>query len=160
GKALLPEPEALLTEAAKTPGLDGQKMSKSYNNIIAMRDDPKRIEKSVRAMPTDPARARLTDPGDPEKCPVWPLHQIYSDSDTREWVQSGCRAASFGCVQCKQPLIDRILEEQEMIGDRAEPYVKSPGLVKEIIVEGNRKASRVADQTMDIVRSAVGTKYL
>ncbi|MYB34181.1 MAG: tryptophan--tRNA ligase [Gammaproteobacteria bacterium] len=160
GKALLPEPEALLTEAAKTPGLDGQKMSKSYNNIIAMRDEPKRIEKSVRAMPTDPARVRLTDPGDPDKCPVWPLHKIYSDADTREWVQAGCRTASFGCVQCKQPLIGKILEEQEVIGDRAKPYVQNPGLVKEIIVEGNRKASRVADQTMDIVRSAVGTKYL
>ena len=160
GKALLPEPEALLTEAAKTPGLDGQKMSKSYNNIIAMRDEPKRIEKSVRAMPTDPARVRLTDPGDPERCPVWSLHRIYSDSDTREWVQSGCRAASFGCVQCKQPLIDKILEEQEVIGDRAKPYVQNPGLVKEIVVEGNRKASRAADQTMDIVRSAVGTNYL
>lgn len=160
GKALLPEPEALLTEAARTPGLDGQKMSKSYNNIIAMRDEPRRIEKSVRAMPTDPARVRLTDPGDPDKCPVWPLHKIYSDSGTCEWVQSGCRAASFGCVQCKQSLIGKILEEQELIGDRARPYVQNPGLVKEIIVEGNRKASRLADQTMDIVRSAVGTKYL
>jgi len=160
GRALLPEPQALLTEAAKTPGLDGQKMSKSYNNIIAMRDEPKRVERSVRAMPTDPARVRLTDPGDPEKCPVWPLHQIYSDSDTREWVQSGCRAASFGCVQCKQPLIDKILEEQEMIGDRARPYAQNPGLVREIIVEGNKKAGRVADETMDMVRSAVGTRYL
>lgn len=159
GKALLPEPRALLTEAAKTPGLDGQKMSKSYNNIIAMRDEPKRIEKSVRAMPTDPARVRLTDPGNPEKCPVWPLHQIYSDSDTREWVQAGCRRATFGCIECKRPLIDKILEEQEIIGDRAKPYVHNPDAVKEIIVEGNRKAGRVADETMDIVRSAVGTQY-
>jgi len=159
-KALLPEPEALLTEAAKTPGLDGQKMSKSYDNIIAMRDEPKRIEKSVREMPTDPARVRLTDPGDPDKCPVWPLHQIYSDSDTCEWVQSGCRAASFGCVQCKQPLIQKILEEQEVISDRAKPYIQHPDSVVEIIHEGNKKASLVADQTMDIVRSAVGTNYL
>ncbi len=160
GKVLLPEPEALLTEAAKTPGLDGQKMSKSYNNIIAMRDEPKRVEKSVRAMPTDPARVRLTDPGDPDQCPVWPLHQIYSDSDTREWVQSGCRAASFGCVQCKQPLIEKIIEEQEVIRERAQPYVQHPDRVVEIIHEGNKQASSVADQTMEIVRSAVGTKYL
>lgn len=160
GKALLPEPRALLTEAAKTPGLDGQKMSKSYNNIIAMRDDPKRIEQSVRAMPTDPARVRLTDPGDPEKCPVWPLHQIYSDAETCEWVRAGCRTAAFGCVACKQPLIGKILEEQELLRERADPYLQNPDLVKDIMIEGSKKAGRVADETMEIVRSAVGTQYL
>ncbi|MYD75487.1 MAG: tryptophan--tRNA ligase [Gammaproteobacteria bacterium] len=159
GKALLPEPAALLTEAAKTPGLDGQKMSKSYGNIIAMRDDPKRIEKAVRSMPTDPARVRLTDPGDPGKCPVWPLHRIYSDAATCEWVEAGCRAASFGCVECKRPLIRKILEEQEEIRERAEPYVARPALVKEIILDGNERATRIANETMDIVRSAVGMRY-
>ena len=103
GRAILPEPEALLTEAARLPGLDGQKMSKSYDNIIAMRDDPRRVEQVVRVMPTDPARVRLSDPGEPDRCPVWPLHRIYSDADTRQWVQTGCRTAAFGCLECKKP---------------------------------------------------------
>ena len=159
GRTILPEPEVLLTRAARMPGLDGQKMSKSYGNIIALRDDPKRVEQSIRVMPTDPARVRLTDPGDPEKCPVWQLHLVYSDTEIREWVHSGCRAASFGCLACKQPLIRKILEEQEEIQQRARPYESNPEQVKEIIHQGNRKARETALETMQIVRDAVGTGY-
>ena len=159
GRIILPEPEVLLTRAARMPGLDGQKMSKSYGNIIALRDDPKRVEQAIRVMPTDPARVRLTDPGDPEKCPVWQLHLVYSDTEIREWVNSGCRAASFGCLACKQPLIRKILEEQEEIQQRARPYESNPEQVKEIIHQGNRKAREIALETMQIVRDAVGTRY-
>jgi len=159
GITLLPEPSALLTKAAKMPGLDGQKMSKSYGNTIALRDDPRRVEQAVRVMPTDPARVRLTDPGDPEKCPVWQLHLVYSDEDTRNWVSSGCRAASFGCLECKKPLIDRILEEQAVVADRARPYENNPGMVREVIAEGDKRARQVASETMEIVRESVGTIY-
>ncbi len=159
GVALLPEPAALLTEAAKMPGLDGQKMSKSYGNTIALRDDPKRVEQAIRVMPTDPARVRLTDPGDPEKCPVWQLHKVYSDKDTLDWVASGCRAAAFGCLECKKPLIEKIIEEQEVIRDRARPYENNPGMVREVIALGEVKARKVASETMQIVRESVGTIY-
>ncbi|MGB5709090.1 MAG: tryptophan--tRNA ligase [Arenicellales bacterium] len=159
GITLLPEPAALLTEAAKMPGLDGQKMSKSYHNTIALRDDPKRVEQAIRVMPTDPARVRLTDPGDPEKCPVWQLHQVYSDEATLEWVVAGCRAASFGCLECKKPLIDKVLEEQEMIRERARPYEENPSRVREVIANGDAQARKVASETMQIVRESVGTIY-
>ena len=159
GRTILPEPEVLLTRASRMPGLDGQKMSKSYGNIIALRDDPKRVEQSIKVMPTDPARVRLTDPGDPEKCPVWQLHLVYSDTEIREWVNSGCRAASFGCLACKQPLIRKILEEQEEIRQRSRPYESNPEQVKEIIHQGNQKARETALETMQIVRDAVGTRY-
>jgi tryptophanyl-tRNA synthetase len=159
GRAILPEPEALLTEAAKMPGVDGQKMSKSYGNIIALRDDPKRVEQAIRVMPTDPARVRLTDPGDPDKCPVWPLHQIYSSDDTKTWVRDGCRSAAFGCLECKKPLIRKILEEQEQIQDRARPYENNRAMVRDVIEQGNRRAREAAMQTMEIVRDAVGTTY-
>lgn len=159
GKAILPEPEALLTKAAKMPGLDGQKMSKSYDNIIALRDDPKRVEESIKVMPTDPARVRLTDPGDPDKCPVWQLHLVYSDDETKNWASSGCRAASFGCLECKKPLTQKILEEQEEIRERAQPYESSPEKVREIMELGSERASVVARETMETVREVVGTIY-
>lgn len=159
GRAILPEPEALLTEAAKMPGLDGQKMSKSYGNIIALRDDPKRVEQSIRVMPTDPARVRLSDPGDPDKCPVWQLHRIYSSEDTKKWVREGCTTAAFGCLECKKPLIQKVLEEQQQIQERARPYEQNPAMVREVIEHGNRRARAVAKSTMEIVRDAVGTTY-
>ncbi len=159
GKSILPEPKALLTEAAKMPGLDGQKMSKSYNNIIALRDDPKRVERSIRVMPTDPARVRISDAGDPEKCPVWQLHRVYSDSETQQWVADGCRAAAFGCLECKKPLVEKILQEQEQIRERALPYESNPDKVKEVIELGCQRARAVALETMEIVREVVGTVY-
>ncbi len=160
GKAILPEPEALLTEAARLPGLDGQKMSKSYDNIIAMRDDPGRVEQVVRVMPTDPARVRLSDPGEPDKCPVWPLHRIYSDDETRQWVQTGCRSAAFGCLECKKPLIRSLLREQEEIMQRAGPYERNGNLVREVVEQGIANARKAAQETLEVVRDAVGTRYL
>ena len=159
GRSILPEPQVLLTETAKMPGLDGQKMSKSYGNMIALRDEPKRVRQAIAAMPTDPARVRLSDPGDPDKCPVWQLHQVYSDDEVRDWASAGCRAASFGCLECKRPLIDSVLEEQSVFHDRARQYQNNPGAVRDMIEEGNGKARRAARETMEIVRTAVGTFY-
>ena len=159
GRAILPEPRALLTETAKMPGLDGQKMSKSYDNTIALRDKPERVQKAIRAMPTDPARVRLQDPGDPDKCPVWQLHLVYSDDEVRDWAARGCRAAAFGCLQCKQPLLDSILAEQKTFHERAARYEQNPAEVRAMIAEGNAKAQKVARETMTLVREAVGAVY-
>lgn len=159
GRMILEEPEPLLTEASKLPGLDGQKMSKSYNNTIALRDDPKRIEKGLRAMPTDPARKRRNDPGDPDKCPVWSLHKVYSDVDVKQWVQTGCRSAGIGCLDCKQPLIDAILAEQAEIQQRAKEYVEDPTLVRNIIADGCERARGVAEDTLEEVRRSMGLDY-
>ncbi len=159
GITLLPEPAALLTETSKMPGLDGQKMSKSYGNTIFLRDDPARVEKSIRVMPTDPARIRLTDPGEPEKCPVWEFHKIYSDLDTRNWVEDGCRKAAFGCLECKKPLIQKVLEEQSAIRERALPYEKNPSRIREVIAAGDCRAREAAKETMAIVRQSTGTVY-
>jgi tryptophanyl-tRNA synthetase len=160
GKIILPEPQALLTEAPKMPGLDGQKMSKSYGNTIALREDPKVVEQKLRTMPTDPARVRRDDPGDPEKCPVWGFHQVYSDQDTRNWVQEGCRTAGIGCLDCKQPVIDALLGELQPIRERAEEYVNDPKLVQNILNEGSEAAREVAEETMEEVREAMGLDYL
>ena len=160
GKIILPEPQALLTEAAKMPGLDGQKMSKSYDNTISLRDAPEVVEKKIRTMPTDPARVRLTDPGDPEKCPVWQFHLIYSDQGTREWVQEGCRNATIGCLDCKGPVIDSVLAELKPIHERAREYEKDHQAVKTIISEGSDAARDVARDTLEEVRAAMGLYYL
>ena len=159
GKMILSEPEALLTEASKMPGLDGQKMSKSYNNTITLREDADSVTKKIRTMPTDPARVRRTDPGDPEKCPVWQFHLIYSDDKTREWVQQGCRTAGIGCLECKQPVIDAVLAELKPIRERAERYIEDPTLVRNIVADGAEKADRIAQETMRDVRQAMGLDY-
>lgn len=159
GKIILPEPQAFLTEAAKMPGLDGQKMSKSYDNTIALRDEPDVIEKKLRTMPTDPARIRRNDPGDPEKCPVWQFHLIYSDQDTRDWVQQGCRSAGIGCIDCKKPVIEMIQAELKPIRERATEYEKDRGAVEKIIDEGSDAARAVARDTMEEVRHAMGIAY-
>lgn len=159
GKIILPEPQALLTPSPKVPGLDGQKMSKSYNNIIALRDEPDEIEQKMRTMPTDPARVRRSDPGDPEKCPVWPFHQVYSDDDTRRWVQEGCRTAGIGCIECKKKVIDAVIAELEPIRKRAADYSSDPTLVKNIIAEGCERAQDAAEETLTDVRQAMGLAY-
>ncbi len=158
-KIILPEPQVLLTEASRMPGLDGQKMSKSYNNTIRMREDKASVEKKVRTMPTDPARVRRTDPGDPDKCPVWQLHQVYSDADTKEWVQKGCRSAGIGCLECKQPVIDGILSEQQPMLERAQKYMDDPSLLRAIIADGCDNARKVTQETMREVREAMGLTY-
>ncbi len=160
GKIILPEPNSLLTPASKMPGLDGRKMSKSYANTIALRDDPDSIVKKMRTMPTDPARVRRTDPGEPEKCPVWQFHEIYSDEETCSWVQEGCRSASIGCVDCKQPVIDSVLAELKPIQLRAKEYEDDVSTVKAIIDEGNEAAREVARDTLEDVRKAMGIAYL
>ncbi|CAJ2375983.1 MAG: Tryptophan--tRNA ligase [Arenicellales bacterium IbO2] len=159
GRAILPEPRALLTEAAKMPGLDGRKMSKSYENTIALRDQPERVTRAIRAMPTDPARVRLSDPGDPEKCPVWQLHLVYSDEGVREWASKGCRAAAFGCLECKQPLLDAVLAEQKEFHRRAAHFENNPREVRGMIESGTDKARQTARETMKLVREAVGAVY-
>ncbi len=159
GRIILPEPEALLTPASKMPGLDGQKMSKSYGNTIALREDLDQIADKIRKMPTDPARVRRTDPGDPEKCPVWKLHQVYSDEKTREWVREGCTTAGIGCLDCKAPVVEAVCAELEPIQERAREYEQDPGLVRNIINEGCEKARDVARQTMIEVRQAMGLEY-
>lgn len=159
GKMIFPEPQSLLTHIPKFPGLDGQKMSKSYNNTIGLRENPNSVENKIKTMPTDPARIRRKDPGDPEKCPVWSFHQVYSDDDLKDWVQQGCRNAGIGCLECKQPLVDAILKEQEPIRERAREYTEDPEVVRGIISEGCEAARDVARETMDEVRSAMGLTY-
>ncbi|KHK58735.1 tryptophan--tRNA ligase [Ralstonia sp. A12] len=158
-KIILPEPQVLLTEASRMPGLDGQKMSKSYGNTIRMREDKESVEKKVRTMPTDPARVRRTDPGDPDKCPVWQLHLVYSDADTKEWVQKGCRSAGIGCLECKQPVIEGILREQQPMLERAQKYMDDPSLLRAIIADGCDNARKVTQETMREVREAMGLTY-
>ncbi len=159
GRILLPEPEALLTEAPKMPGLDGEKMSKSYGNTISLRAPDEEIRDKLRTMPTDPARIKRTDPGDPEKCPVWRLHQIYSGEDVCDWVQQGCRSAGIGCVECKQPVIDAVTAEVTPIRERAAGYAQDRQTVQKIIAEGNEAARSVAHDTLDEVRKAMGVSY-
>ncbi|MBP7667069.1 MAG: tryptophan--tRNA ligase [Burkholderiaceae bacterium] len=159
GKSILTEPDVLLTETSKLPGLDGDKMAKSRNNSIAMRDDPAVVTQKVRGMKTDPARARRTDPGTPEKCPVWDFHKVYSDADTRAWVQQGCTSAGIGCLDCKQPVIDAIIREQQPWRERAEAYLANPKQVHWIVEMGTERARTVARQTMKDVREAMGLNY-
>lgn len=159
GKMILTEPETLLTEASRMPGLDGQKMSKSYHNTISLREDPESIRKKVRTMPTDPARVRRSDPGDPAKCPVWQFHLVYSDEKTREWVQWGCTTAGIGCLDCKSPVIDAILAEQAPMVERIRKYEEDPTLVRNIIADGCEKANKLAEETMRDIREAMGLSY-
>ena len=159
GKVILPEPEPLLTRAAKMPGLDGQKMSKSYDNTIPLDASPELIEKEMRRMPTDPARVRRTDPGNPDVCPVWQFHRVYSDQTTCDWVQEGCRSAGIGCLECKQPVIDAVLAELRPMQERGREYARQPDLVRNIINEGCERAREVARETMDEVRHAMSLDY-
>ena len=158
-RMILPEPEALLTDNPKVPGLDGQKMSKSYGNAILMREDPAEVTRKVRTMQTDPARVKRTDPGNPELCPVWPLHKIYSSDATREWVVKGCTTAGIGCLECKQPVIDAIIKEQVPLHERAQKYIDDPTQVRNIVADGCERARKLAEETMRDVRSAMGLAY-
>ncbi len=158
-KMILVEPDALLTHASRMPGLDGQKMSKSYGNTITLREDAETVAKKIRTMQTDPARVRRTDPGDPDKCPVWQFHLIYSSDEVKRWVQKGCRSAGIGCIECKQPVIDAVLKEQEPMRERAKMYEEDPQLVRNIIADGCEKARKLAQETMRDVREAIGLDY-
>ncbi len=155
GVTILPEPQVLLTATPRVPGLDGRKMSKSYGNTIGLREDPDAVAQKLRTMQTDPARVRRSDPGDPEKCPVWDLHKIYSDEPTRTWVSEGCRSAGIGCLDCKKPVIDRIVEEVRTFRRRAQEFEENPDLLRSIVAEGADKAREAARQTLDDVRRAM-----
>ena len=158
-KIILPEPQALLTTSSRMPGIDGQKMSKSYGNTISIRENPEDVIKKIRTMPTDPARVRRTDVGDPARCPVWQLHTVYSSEDTKQWVDKGCKSAGIGCLECKQPVIDSILAEQQPMFERAQKYLDDPSLLRSIIADGCDKARKVAQETMREVREAMGLAY-
>ena len=158
-RVILPEPHSLLTDTPRVPGTDGQKMSKSYDNAIFLREDPATITTKVRTMQTDPARVHRSDPGTPEKCPVWSLHQIYSDQPTRDWVHNGCTTAGIGCLDCKQPVIDAIIAEQRPLHERAQKYLDDPSLVRAIVADGCERARKLAEETMRDVREAMGLSY-
>ena len=159
GKVILPEPQALLTPASKMPGLDGQKMSKSYGNTITLRDTTDEVNDKVRRMPTDPARVRRTDPGDPDKCPVYQLHLVYTDQATHDWVNQGCRTAGIGCLDCKKPVIDAISAELAPMQQRAVEYESNPDAVRLILNEGAERARDAARDTLNEVRQAIGLSY-
>jgi tryptophanyl-tRNA synthetase len=159
GKVILAEPQALLTPAAKMPGLDGQKMSKSYGNTISLREPVDGLTKKINTMPTDPARIRLSDAGNPENCPVWQLHEVYSDTDTKNWVQQGCRSAGIGCLACKKPLIDAVVAELEPMQKRGAHYQQDPGEVRNILIKGSERARAHAVETLTEVRAAMGLSY-
>ncbi len=159
GKKILVEPDALLTESARLPGLDGQKMSKSYGNAIELRDEPEMVAKKIRTMPTDPARVKRSDPGNPDLCPVWQLHLVYSDQERKDWVRQGCTTAGIGCLDCKQPVIDAVQAELTPMRERAQTYLDDPTLVKNIIADGCDRARKLAGETMRDVREAMGLSY-
>jgi tryptophanyl-tRNA synthetase len=159
GKIILVEPQVKLTEASRLPGLDGRKMSKSYGNSVSLREDPASVTKKIRTMPTDPARVRRTDPGDPLKCPVWQLHEVYSDAKTKDWVMKGCTSAGIGCLDCKQPVVEAVLAEQEPMHERAQQYLDDPSLVRAIVADGCEQARKLAQETMRDVREAMGLSY-
>jgi len=158
-KIILAEPQALLTQESRMPGLDGQKMSKSYGNTIGLREDAASVEKKIKTMPTDPARIRKTDAGDPARCPVWQLHAVYSSDETKAWAEKGCKSAGIGCLECKQPVIDAILKEQQPMMERAQTYLDDPSLLRAIIADGCDKARKSAQETMRDVREAMGLDY-
>ena len=159
GKMILLEPDYKLTPASKMPGLDGHKMSKSYNNTISLREDVDSVAKKIKTMPTDPARVRRTDVGDPAKCPVWQLHQIYSNQATQDWAEAGCKSAGIGCIECKGPVIEGVLAELKPMQERAAQYAEDPTLVKNIVAEGCEKARKLARETMRDVREVMGLNY-
>ena len=159
GKVILPEPQALLTPESKMPGLDGEKMSKSYGNTISLREPPDAVRTKLRTMPTDPARVRRTDPGEPARCPLWKFHEIYSTEEVKQWAQNGCRSASIGCLDCKQPIIDAVLKEQAPFRERSEEFIKDPDTVRAIVDEGCEAARSVARETLDEVRQAMNLIY-
>lgn len=159
GRTILVEPQVLLTEVSKLPGLDGDKMSKSYGNTLAMREEPAEVERKMRRMPTDPQRVRRTDPGDPQRCPVWQFHKVYSPAETQAWVVQGCTTAGIGCLECKQPVIEAVQAQQAVWRERAQAYLGNPKQIHWIMEVGTERARAVARETMREVRDAMGLCY-
>lgn len=158
-RVILTEPHALITKTPKLSGIDGQKMSKSYHNTIMLRENPDAVAKKIKEMPTDPARVRRTDPGNPEKCPVWQLHKVYSNNEVQEWVKTGCASAGIGCLDCKKPLIDAINVEQACFAEKAKPFIEDRNLVKNILADGAEKAVEIAHQTLEQVKEVMHLDY-
>ncbi|MBI4529593.1 MAG: tryptophan--tRNA ligase [Deltaproteobacteria bacterium] len=155
-RPIFPEPQVLLTETQKLPGLDGRKMSKSYNNAVFLSDSPKEIEQKLSRMMTDPARARRQDPGEPEKCPAFQLHKIYCTLEEIEYVCHGCRTAGIGCLDCKKVMIRHVIEDLAPFREKRAAYEKRPGEVEDVLAAGNRVAQEKAAETMEEVRGTVG----
>lgn len=159
GKIILTEPQPLLTETSKMPGTDGQKMSKSYGNTIGLREEPAQVEKKILTMPTDPARVKRTDPGTPEKCPVWDFHKIYSSTEIKDWVQTGCTTAGIGCLDCKRPIVESINQELKPIQEGIREYEADLASVKRIVAEGSEAARDEATKNMNTIREVMGLDY-
>ncbi|MNP12782.1 Tryptophan--tRNA ligase [compost metagenome] len=159
GRVLLPEPQSLPSDTPRMPGLDGQRMARTLGNVIALRDSLAEVEEKISRMPTDPARVRRSDPGEPERCPVWQWHQVYSDQGCRNWVEQGCRSAGIGCLDCKRPVIESVRLELQPIQERALDYEDNPELVRSILAEGAEKAREAARETLVEVRQAMGLAY-
>jgi tryptophanyl-tRNA synthetase len=155
-KEIFPEPEALLTEFPKVVGVDGRKMSKSYDNAIYISDTPENIEQKIRTMVTDPARIKRTDAGNPELSPVYQLHKIFSSKEEQEEVAKGCRTAGIGCIECKKILIKNVFRVMEPIWTKRNELISNPGVLNEIVDRGTEKAKKIAGETMRLVREAMG----
>ena len=153
---VFPEPDALLTEFPKVPGIDGRKMSKSYNNAIYLSDTPKEVESKIRTMTTDPARIKRTDVGNPELSPVFQLHKVFSSKDEQDEVAVGCRTAGIGCIDCKKVLIKNVFRVLEPIWAKREELIQNPRRLAEIVDKGTEKARKAAQETMGLVRTAMG----
>ena len=156
---VFPEPKTLLTPTPRMPGTDGRKMSKSYDNAIFLKDSPEVVRQKLKPMITDPKRVRRTDPGTPEKCPVFDLHKAFSPAATQEWAAAGCRTAGIGCLDCKARLADHLLERVAAIHARRSDLATRPDTVWDMLREGARRARAVAAATMDGVRAAMKIKY-
>ncbi|MGD1076256.1 MAG: tryptophan--tRNA ligase [Thermodesulfovibrionales bacterium] len=155
-REVFPEPEALLTEFPKLLGTDGRKMSKSYDNAVYLSDTPEIVEQKLRTMMTDPARKRRTDIGDPELSPVYQLHKIFSSEEEQQEVAQGCRTAGIGCIDCKRILIANVFRIMEPIWKRRDELIKNTGMLSDIVESGTKKAKKVAQETMELVREAMG----
>ena len=158
-RMILPEPQELLTPAARVPGTDGRKMSKSYGNALELRDEPDVLRKKLQGMTTDPARRRRNDPGDPEKCPVWDLHRLHSDESVRAWAEQGCRSAGIGCTDCKARLLDGLREELRPIQERARTYLADRAELQAVLYAGCERAREAAQDTLEEVRDSMGLRY-
>jgi tryptophanyl-tRNA synthetase len=159
-ETILPVPEVLLTPSPKLPGTDGRKMSKSYGNTIMLSDPEPAVRAKLKTMVTDPARIHRTDPGDPDVCPVFDLHKVFSSGDTQQRAAEGCRSAGIGCIECKGWLADAVVETLAPIQARRAHFEQNPGLVEEILQTGANRARARAAQTMQEVRSVMGLRQV
>jgi tryptophanyl-tRNA synthetase len=156
---VFPEPLPKLTQSPRLPGTDGRKMSKSYANEIRLSENPADIRKKIMTMVTDPARKRRTDPGNPDICPVFEHHKVFTDEEGQKWASEGCRSAGIGCVDCKKLLLEKLLPIVEPLYEKRVELEGNPGFVKEVLLDGSRKARAIAQETLDQTRQAMQLKY-